>query len=146
MLEFPLSEHPLIPRRDQLDALAAVLNALARGVLRLLVEAPCGWGKSVLIAMLALALVRQGRRVLILAHRHELLEQNAGALLRLDPTADVGICSASLRSDRLDAAIVVGGTATVFRRLSRLGQVDAVLLDEAHLLWPGQHLDATRRS
>ena len=130
-------EQPITPRRDQLDALAAVLNALARGVLRLLVEAPCGWGKSVLIAMLALALVRQGRRVLILAHRHELLEQNAGALLRLDPAADVGICSASLRSDRLDAAIVVGGTATVFRRLSRLGQVDAVLLDEAHLLGPG---------
>ena len=87
--------------------------------------------------MLALALVQRGRRVLILAHRHELLEQNTGALLRLDPAADVGICSASLRSDRLDAAIVVGGTATIFRRLQRLGHVDAVLLDEAHLLGPG---------
>ena len=130
-------EPPITPRPDQLEALAAVLDALARGVRRPLVEAPCAWGKSVLIAMLALALVRRGRRVLILAHRHELLEQNAGALLRLDPAADVGTCSASLRSDRLDAAIVVGGTATIFRRLSKLGHVDAVLLDEAHLLGPG---------
>ena len=130
-------EPPITPRPDQLDALAAILDALARGVRRPLVEAPCAWGKSVLIAMLALALVRRGRRVLILAHRHELLEQNTGALLRLDPAADVGICSASLRSDRLDAAIVVGGTATIFRRLQRLGRVDAVLLDEAHLLGPG---------
>ena len=129
---------PLItPRPDQLEALDAILDALDRGVRRPLVEAPCAWGKSVLIAMLALALVRRGRRVLILAHRHELLEQNTGALLRLDPAADVGICSASLRSDRLDAAIVVGGTATIFRRLQRLGRVDAVLLDEAHLLGPG---------
>jgi DNA repair protein RadD len=130
-------EPTITPRRDQFEALAAILDALARGVLRPLVEAPCGWGKSVLIAMLALALAQKGRRVLILAHRHELLEQNTGALLRLDPFADVGVCSASLRSDRLDAAVVVGGTATVFRRLQRLGHVDAVLLDEAHLLGPG---------
>ena len=137
MHEFPLTEHPLIPRADQLDALTAILDALDRGMRRPLVEAPCAWGKSVLIAMLALALVRRGRRVLILAHRHELLEQNTGALLRLDPAADVGICSASLRSDRLNAAIVVGGTATVYRRLQRIGRIDAVLLDEAHLLGPG---------
>lgn len=130
-------EAPITPRADQLGALAAILDALARGLRRPLVEAPCAWGKSVLIAMLALALVRRGWRVLILAHRHELLEQNTGALLRLDPAADVGICSASLRSDRLDAAIVVGGTATIFRRIQRLGRIDAVLLDEAHLLGPG---------
>ena len=130
-------ELPITPRRDQREALAAVLDALARGVRRPLVEAPCGWGKSILIAMLALTLVLRGWRVLILAHRHELLEQNTGALLRLDPAADVGICSASLRADRLDAAIVVGGTATIFRRLKILGHVDAVLLDEAHLLGPG---------
>jgi DNA repair protein RadD len=128
---------PIIPRADQIEAHTAVLDALVRGVRRPLVEAPCAWGKSVLIAMLALALVQRGLRVLILAHRHELLEQNTGALLRLDPNADVGICSASLHSDRLDAAIVVGGTSTIFRRLSRLGRIDAVLLDEAHLLGPG---------
>jgi DNA repair protein RadD len=130
-------EPPITPRADQAEALTAILDALDRGMRRPLVEAPCAWGKSVLIAMLALALVRRGQRVLILAHRHELLEQNTGALLRLDPAADVGVCSASLRSDRLDAAIVVAGTATVFRRLNRIGQVDAVLLDEAHLLGPG---------
>ena len=131
-------EPAIMPRPDQLEALAAILDALDRGLRRPLVEAPCAWGKSVLIAMLALALIRRGLRVLILAHRHELLRSsNTGALLRLDPTADVGICSASLRSDRLDAMVVVGGTATVFRRLQRLDHVDTVLLDEAHLLGPG---------
>jgi hypothetical protein len=67
--------------------------------------------------------------VLILAHRRELLEQNVGALLRLGSAADVGTCPASLRSNRLDAAIVVGGTATIVRRLSKLGHVNAVLLE-----------------
>jgi len=50
-------EPPITPRGDQLDALAAILDALDRGMRRPLVEAPCAWGKSVLIAMLALALV-----------------------------------------------------------------------------------------
>jgi DNA repair protein RadD len=127
----------LVPRRDQVQACDAVLDALDRGVRRPLVEAPCGWGKSILLATTALELVRRGQRVLLLAHRHELLEQNTGALLRLNADADVGICSASLRSDRLDATIVVGGTATIFRRLRRLHHFDAVLLDEAHLLGPG---------
>jgi DNA repair protein RadD len=132
-----VSAPALTPRPDQLEAHAAVIDALASGMRRPLVEAPCGWGKSILIAMLALDLARLGRRVLLLAHRRELLEQNTGAIRRFDPAADIGICSASLKADRLDAAITIGSTPTVFRRLRRLGHIDFVLLDEAHLLGPG---------
>ena len=71
-----------------------------------------------------------------------MLEQNTGALLRLDPNADVGVCSASLRADRLDARIVVGGTATIFRRLSRLGPVRTSCCSTRRtLLGPGKHVD-----
>ena len=40
-----LHEPPITPRPDQLDALDAILDALAPGVRRPLVEAPCAWGK-----------------------------------------------------------------------------------------------------
>src|SRR3954447_18059190 len=128
---------PITPRPDQIAAQDAVLAALAAGMRRPLVEAPCGWGKSVPLGTVALDLAQHGRRVLLLAHRRELLEQNTGAIRRLDPAADIGICSASLGADRLDATIVVGGTASIFRRLHRLRQFDFVLLDEAQLLGPG---------
>jgi DNA repair protein RadD len=95
------------------------------------------WGKSVLLAMLAITFVNRGWRVLILAHRRELLEQNHGVLRRLDPDADVGICSASLAHDNTTASIVVGGTATIYRRTHRLGWIDIILLDEAHRLSDG---------
>jgi DNA repair protein RadD len=84
--------------------------------------------------MLAVTFARRGWRVLILAHRRELLEQNHGVLRLLDPEADVGICSASLAHDNTSACIVVGGTATIYRRLQRLGHIDIVLLDEGHRL------------
>src|SRR4051812_1701241 len=132
-----VSAPAITPRPDQVEAHAAVIDALVTGMCRPLVEAPCGWGKSVLLGTVALDLAQHGRRVLLLAHRRELLEQNTGAIHRLDPAADIGICSASLGADRLDAAITIGSTPTVFRRLRRLGSVDFVLLDEAHLLGPG---------
>src|SRR3954452_10895048 len=97
-----VSAPALTPRPDQFEAHAAVIDALASGMRRPLVGAPCGWGKSILIAMLALHLARLGRRALLLAHRRDLLEQNTGAIRRLDPAADIGICSASLKADRLD--------------------------------------------
>jgi DNA repair protein RadD len=126
----------LVPRADQREAHDAVIDALAASVRRPLCVEPCAWGKSLLLAMLAATLSRRGR-VLILAHRSELLEQDAGALRRFDTKLDVGICSASLKADRTEARIVVGGIATIYRRLRRVGRFDFALLDEAHLLGPG---------
>jgi DNA repair protein RadD len=125
---------PIVPRPDQLEAHDCIIAALDAGIHRPLAIEPMAWGKSVLLAMLAATLFARGLRVLVLAHRKELLEQNSGALGRIASDLDVGICSASLDSDRLDARVVIGGTATVYRRLERLGHIDIILLDEAHFL------------
>lgn len=127
----------LTPRPDQIEAHNAVVAALDAGICRPLVIAPMAWGKSVLLAMLAVTLSRRGRRILCLGHRKELLEQNLRALRRLDAAVDVGLCAANLNSDNISARVVVGSTATVYRRLARVGHVDNVLLDEAHLLSTG---------
>jgi superfamily II DNA or RNA helicase len=89
---------------------------------------------SVLLAMLATTLSARGRRVL--AHRKELLEQNSGVLRRIAPDLDVGICAANLKCDNTDARVVIGSTPTIYRRLDRIGSVDVILLDEAHLMGP----------
>jgi DNA repair protein RadD len=129
---------PLIPRFDQVEAHDAVVAALDNGIRRPLVVAPMAWGKSVLLAMLVVTLaIRRGLRVLVLAHRRELLEQNFGVLRRLAPDIDAGICAASLKNDNTGARVVIGSTATIYRRLRRIGHVDVILLDEAHLLGPG---------
>lgn len=127
----------LTPRPDQIEAHDAIISALDAGIARPLAEEPMAWGKSVLLAMLCRTLSDRDMRVLCLAHRRELLEQNSGVLQRLDPTLDVGLCAANLNSDNTSARIVVGSTPTIYRRLPRIGRVDVMLLDEAHLLGPG---------
>jgi DNA repair protein RadD len=87
------------------------------------------WGKGVLIALLAVTFARRGWRVLILAHRRELLEQNHGVLRRLDPIVDAGICSASLAHDNTGARIVVGGTAISDASSSMLARIREALGD-----------------
>jgi DNA repair protein RadD len=139
MLHLPSTDPPtpLVPRVDQRAAHDAVVSALDAGIRRPLLVAPMAWGKSLLLAMLASTFARRGQRTLILAHRRELLQQNSGTLRRFDPAADVGLCSASLQHDNTSAQIVVGGTATIYRRLHRLGHIDVVLLDEAHRITIG---------
>jgi DNA repair protein RadD len=127
----------LIPRPDQVEAHDRVIAALDAGIRRPLAIEPMAWGKSILLALLIVTLSRRGKRVLCLAHRKELLEQNSGMLSRIAPDLDVGLCAANLKSDRTDARIVIGSTATIYRRLHRIGDVDVILLDEAHLLGPG---------
>jgi len=63
------------PRKYQIEAVEAVINASERGVMRQLISLPTGIGKTIIFAMLAKHL---GMRTLILAHREELLQQ-AGA-------------------------------------------------------------------
>lgn len=134
---FMAERKSLTPRPDQIAAHDTVIDALDAGVRRPLAIEPMAWGKSVLLAMLCATLSDRGLRVLCLAHRRELLEQNSGVLQRLDPTLDVGLCAANLQSDNTTAAVVVGSTPTIYRRLPRIGQVGVILLDEAHLLGPG---------
>ena len=132
-----VAEKSLTPRPDQQQAHNAIIAALDAGITRPLAIEPMAWGKSVLLAMLASTLSGRGQRVLCLAHRKELLEQNLGVLRRLNPDIDVGLCAANLKSDNTGARLVIGSTATIYRRLARIGHVDVILLDEAHLLGPG---------
>jgi len=123
---------PLALRPYQRQAADAVISAYRRGVRRMLVQLATGLGKTVLFAHLAHTVVSNGRRVLIIAHRDELLTQARDKLLTVDPSADVGIVRAEL--DETDARIVVASIQTIVRpnRLARLGRFDLVVVDECH--------------
>ncbi len=77
------------------------------------VSMPTGSGKSIVLGAIAAKLAGDGKRVLALAHRGELINQNAGALTRLDPLADMGVCHAGSGRDDLESRIVIASTATL---------------------------------
>jgi DNA repair protein RadD len=99
---------------------------------------PTGSGKSIVIAELARRVVELNRRVIVLAHRKELLEQNASELRTLVPGMDVGIYSAGLRQRDTEHAVVFAGIQSVVNRASEFGSRSLVIVDEAHLVGPDE--------
>ncbi len=106
-------------RPYQVDAIAAVREARARGVRRMVVCLPTGAGKTVIFSALA---ADERRDVLVLAHREELLEQARDKLQRAigqgvkveieqgqrraSDEARIVVCSIrSLREERLMALV-----------------------------------------
>jgi ATP-dependent helicase IRC3 len=119
-------------RPYQFEAADAVRGGFRRGLRRMLVQLATGLGKTVLFAHLAHRVVQRGGRVLVIAHRDELLTQAREKLLVADPDADVGIVRAE--QNETGAAIVVASIQTLARpnRLARVGRFGMIVVDEAH--------------
>lgn len=98
---------------------------------------PTGSGKSPLIAQLASDTVTRWKgRVLCLAHRKELLQQNAEKLHFFAPDLDYGLYSAGLKSRDTQHSVIFAGIQSVYHRAEELGHFDIVIVDEAHLIPP----------
>jgi len=118
-------------RPYQLAAVAAVLDAFRAGDRRTLLVLATGLGKTVCFADIARLGAEHGRRVLVLAHRTELLEQ---ALAKLRAVGvDAAIEQGPNRAG--DAAVVVASVQTL--RGKRLASWPAdsfhlIVIDESH--------------
>ncbi len=105
------------------------------GHTRTLLVLPTGTGKTIVFASVAADQVRAGDRVLILAHRGELLEQAADKLQR-----STGLVSAVEKAESTCLSswfrVVVGSVQTLQRtaRLERFphGYFGTIIIDEAH--------------
>lgn len=124
----------LTPRWYQSQANAAVWSYMAEKSGNPVVVLPTGAGKSLLIALLIQQALEFGGRVVVLAHRKELLQQNADEIRGLIPGVDVGIYSAGLNSKQIHNSVVVAGIQSVYRKAEDLGRRHLILVDEAHLI------------
>lgn len=96
---------------------------------------PTGCGKTIVFAKVTEECVRQGSRVLILAHRGELLQQAAD---KLNKVTGLGCATEKAEESCLGSwfRVTVGSVQTLMRekRLSRFPEdyFDAIIIDEAH--------------
>jgi DNA repair protein RadD len=100
-----------------------------------LLVVPTGGGKSLIMGTIAKEAVDGGARVLVIAHRKELIEQNWKALQHAGLRAlDCGLISGQHgRKDRNTPA-TVGSIQTLVRNPYTYGPFDLLLIDEAHLV------------
>lgn len=123
-------------RPYQRECLATIRDRYAAGTRRQLVCLPTGTGKTVVFARFP-AYFRMRKRLLILAHREELLEQARDKVLRADPTLSVGIEQGARAASPGDQ-VVIASVPTLGRKGNeRLLGLDPstfsiVVVDEAH--------------
>lgn len=100
---------------------------------------PTGTGKAVVIARLLQSIYRQWptQRIQIITHVKELIEQNYKKLQLYWPMAPAGIYSAGLNARDHRSPILFCGIQSVANKASLFGHVDLVIIDEAHLVGPG---------
>ncbi len=125
-------------QRAAIDALADFIGKDTRNPC---VEIPTGGGKTPVIATLTGELVASGYRVLILAHRKELLEQTAAKMAVWAPDVKFGVLSAGLRRREFEGQALIAGIQSAYKygtRISAFGQIDFVIVDECHLIPPEQ--------
>lgn len=122
-------------RPYQIEAIEAIEGEWAKGTNRTLLVLPTGCGKTIVFCKVAEDEVRNGGRVLILAHRGELLEQAAD---KLQQVTGLGTALEKAESSSLDSwyRVTVGSVQTLMRerRLARFPRdwFDAIIVDEAH--------------
>lgn len=120
------------PRTYQVEAKRACYRAL-KSCRSALVDMPTGTGKTVTFASIIADAVAAGRRVLVLAHREELLDQAADKISRL-AGVEVAIEQGQRKEDDGGAPVVVACVFSLIRRLDRFGpgSFDLIIVDEAH--------------
>jgi superfamily II DNA or RNA helicase len=122
-------------RPYQEAAKTAVLQEWEKGNKKTLLVLPTGTGKTIVFSKIIEDRVRTGDRVLVLAHRGELLDQAADKLAK-----STGLMTATEKAEQtsLDSwfRVVVGSVQTLMRE-KRLSQFDpsyfnTIVVDEAH--------------
>lgn len=109
--------------------IAGLRAAFSSGFLFVLGVLPTGGGKTVCFSYLVSRIVAGGRRVVVMAHREELLDQISRTLAQFDVRHGM-ITAGSLYDRRLLAH--VASVMTLWKRIERVAVPDYVIVDEAH--------------
>lgn len=124
-------------RSYQTAAVAAVERAWSDGPKshRVGVVLPTGAGKSTVIGKLAANAYRAGQRVLMIAHRGELVNQMRRDLMAVDPMippGDIGIVRAEQNAWHAPIVVATLQTLASKKRRDAVGKRHVVLWDEVH--------------
>lgn len=123
-------------RKYQQEAHDSIFNEWEKkGIKKTLLVLPTGCGKTIVFAKVAEDCVKEGNKVLIMAHRGELLEQAADKIKKMTGLE----CSVEKAEQRCMGSwnrIVVGSVQTLqgTKRLSKFPKdyFDTIIIDEAH--------------
>lgn len=118
----------MTPYPHQVKGLRAIRSALDGGERAVLYVLPTGGGKGVMIGEMAAALTGRRERILMMAHRREIVGQLRANLFARGITSGLVAPGAPMTQDSAQ----VGMVQTIVKRLATMRRPDLIVPDEAH--------------
>ena len=116
-------------REDQAVALDELRRVIREGKRRPMLQAPTGFGKTVLIAAVVELALAKGKRVLVILPAIALIDQTVEAFWA-QGVRDIGVIQAQHAMTDWSKPVQVASVQTLQKRT--LPKADVVLIDEAH--------------
>jgi len=119
-------------RDDQSEALTSLREAVQAGKRRICMQAPTGYGKTVLASAIVKSARQRGKRVIFTVPTISLVDQTVEMLTK-HGIDDIGVMQADHRLSNFDMPVQVASVQTLMKRTIPKG--DLVLIDECHKLF-----------
>lgn len=116
-------------RPKQEDLYQRTRQSMINGHKSPLIVAPCGFGKTVLFSYFTRKVIEKNKRVMILAHRDELLDQISNTLNQFNVSHSF-IAAGRFCSPR--CLVHVASVFSLVKRLHKIPKPDVIIVDEAH--------------
>ena len=116
-------------RPKQQDLYERTRQSMINGHNAPLIVAPCGFGKTVLFSYFTRKVIEKGKRVIILAHRDELIDQISKTLNEFQ-VGHSFIAAGRYCSPR--CLVHVASVFSMVKRLNKIPKPDVIIIDEAH--------------
>ena len=125
------TDSPPYPLRDyQVELIQGIYKHWKNGQTKVLAQLPTGAGKTICFATIASEFACRGEKVIILAHREELVLQAADKL-RSVTNQQVSIIKAKYKPN-YSLPVQVASVLSLVRRKSVIDKVGLIIIDEAH--------------
>jgi DNA repair protein RadD len=115
-------------RPYQQTTVDAIRGEYAKGAKRVLLVSPTGSGKTVMFSYVASSAAAKSKRIVVLAHRREIVDQISRALTEMDVQHGLIVAGQPTGNEPVQAAMV----QTLARRLDKMTAPDLLVIDEAH--------------
>lgn len=124
----------MLELRDyQKDAISETYKYLRDGKCKApIIEVAAGGGKSLIMAKIIEDMLKVGRRVLVVTHVKELIQQDYDEFIKLNPKLKplTRIYSSGLNSKRADGGVVFAGVQSFWDKAHKYNPFDLIMVDE----------------
>lgn len=116
-------------RPHQIKAVDMIKQSIRNGNKRIMLAAPCSFGKTVLALYLIQNAVKKGNRCMFICDRVKLIDQALSTFVR--GGLDVGVIQGQHEMQKPHAPVQIASVQSLMRR--RTPDVDFIIIDEAHI-------------